>query len=132
MFCVSSVEILAQHPRDNQPVRDATLPAAPDLVCEWIEAKRADAPDWLGLSELSDRDREQRVARLKDIFLRKMKEENGMKIFDYYSGNYLKADDLDGREMTVEIVDVKVKQIGDNGDTKAVVFFKNHAQGPWR
>ena len=50
-----------------------------------------------------------------------------MNINDVFPGNYLKAADLDGRQVVGTIDRVEIEKIGD--DNKAVLYFQNKEKG---
>lgn len=50
-----------------------------------------------------------------------------MKLNDVFPSKYLKADDLEGREVTVTIRDAKIEKMGD--DQKLVIYFAGKDKG---
>lgn len=52
-----------------------------------------------------------------------------MNINDAYPSKYLKADDLQGRKVTVIMADVKTEEVGKQKDFKAILYFKGKDKG---
>lgn len=52
-----------------------------------------------------------------------------MDVNDLYPSKWLKAGDLKGQQPTVTIADVRLEDIGSDGDRKPVVFFDGREKG---
>lgn len=52
-----------------------------------------------------------------------------MNVNDLYPSRYVRAADLNGRRVTVTIKHVAVERMGQDGEAKPVVYFKNATKG---